>query len=173
MQTLRAQTIAAFVSTCIAIGQGSSANAAPTTADLSPDAADACSLLTVAQVSTALEETSLPGRPPVPGSSKSCIWSDALSPPLGERRATLSIISTTAFAVAKSSSGRVTILPVTGIGDEAYYEVFKSESPFLIARKGDAAVQIRILNGLKLKAFTLDQEKTKEADLAKAAIAKL
>jgi hypothetical protein len=55
------------------------------------------------------------------------------------------------------------------IGDEAYYELFKSESSFLVVRKGSTAFNVRILNGLKLKPFTLDEKKTKAADLAKAA----
>jgi hypothetical protein len=40
-------------------------------------------------------------------------------------------------------------------------------------RKGNAAFNVRILNGLKFKAFTRDEEKAKEAALAKAAAGRL
>jgi len=44
-----------------------------------------------------------------------------------------------------------------------------SDSPLLIVRRGATVFNVRLLNGLKLNAFTLEQEKAKEADLAKAA----
>jgi hypothetical protein len=51
--------------------------------------------------------------------------------------------------------------------------LFKSDSPFLMVRKGGTVFNVRILNGLKLNAFTLEQEKAKEADLGKAAASRL
>jgi hypothetical protein len=42
-----------------------------------------------------------------------------------------------------------------------------------VVRKGSSAFNVRILNGLKFKPFALGQVKAKEADLAKAAVAKL
>jgi hypothetical protein len=90
------------------------------------------------------------------------------------RRITLSILSVAGFQVGKSGTNkRITIEPVSGIGDEAYYELFTSESPFLVVRKGSVAFDVRILNGLKVKPLTLSEEKAKEADLAKAAASRL
>jgi hypothetical protein len=87
----------------------------------------------------------------------------------------VTLTSLTAFQFGKSGNNpAMTIEPAAGIGDEAYYEIFKtSESPFLVVQKGSAAFTVRVLNGFKLKAFTLEQEKAKEADLAKAAAARL
>jgi hypothetical protein len=129
--------------------------------------ADACALLTADETSKALEVTSLPGKRLVASSPKVCIWSDDPNHGVSNRRVTVSIMAAAAFAIGKSGADkRVTIKPASGIGDEAYYELFKSDSPFLIVRKGGTTFNVRILNGLKLKAFTLEQEEAKEADLA-------
>ena len=129
---------------------------------------DACTLLTVDEVSAALEVKSMPGRHPSPTFTASCLWTDDTAVVISHRRVTLSIISTQAFDIAKRSPV-LTVTPVTGIGDDAYYEMFKSESPALNVRKGSVAFTIRILNGLKFKPFTIDQEKAKEAALGQAA----
>jgi hypothetical protein len=133
---------------------------------------DACALLTTAEVSNALGVTSLAGARLVASSPKACIWSDDPKHGFDHRRVTLSILGLPGFQVGKSNT-RIAIEPASGIGDEAYYELFKSDSPFLVVRKGNTAFSLRVLNGLKLKAFTLDEEKSKEADLAKAAASRL
>jgi hypothetical protein len=136
-----------------------------------PATDDACSLLTVAEVGAALGIQSLPGKQAVPGNSKLCMWTDSADANISNRRLTLSITSSaTAFQLMKSSP-RITIEAVGGIGDEAFYELPKgsNESPVLQVRKGGAVLTLRILNGLKSKAFTTEEVKTKEALLAKAA----
>ena len=103
-----------------------------------------------------------------------CTWSDGASSDINHRRVVVSITSAAGFNVLKSRSGKITIEPVSGIGDEAFYEMTgSSESPFLFVRKGSSAFSVRILNGLKLKAFTRDEERTKEAALGKAAAGRL
>lgn len=135
---------------------------------------DACALLNESEASTALEVKSLAGTHPVASSTKMCTWSDAAPNDINHRRVVLSITSMTGFNFVKSRGATVTIEPVTGIGDEAFYQISKTaESPFLFVRKGNAAFSVRILNGLKLKAFTRDEEKAKEAALAKAAVGRL
>src|SRR5262249_29392298 len=117
-------------------------------ADVDPDA---CALLTETDVSTALEVKSLPGTHLVQSSTKVCTWSDVAGTDINHRRVLVSMTSTAAFNVVKSRTGPITIEPVSGIGDEAYYQIPKSsESPFLFVRKGSAAFSVRILNGLKL-----------------------
>lgn len=139
-----------------------------------PPAPNACSLLTVAEVSAALEVASQPGKRVVESSPAACIWSTDPANSFGARRVTLSILPVAGFELTKSrTTTAYTVVPVTGIGDDAYYEVFKADSPFLVVRKGGTAFTLRVLNGLKLKAFGLDQEKAKEADLAKAAAGRL
>jgi hypothetical protein len=134
---------------------------------------DACSLLTEADVSKALEVKSLPGKRIVAESPKACAWSDDAEGAFSHRRATAQYISVSGFQFVKSRAGHITIEPVSGIGDEAYYEISKTATAILAVRKGNVAIQVRVLNGLKFKAFTLEQEKAKEADLAKAAVARL
>ena len=137
-------------------------------------APDACSLLTVGEVSAALEVSAQPGKRLIEASPAACIWSTDPDNTLRGRRVTLSIIPVAGFEFGKSGANpKITIVPVNGIGDEAYYEVFKSDSPFLVVRKGGTAFTLRILNGLKLKSFSLDQEKAKEADLGRSAAARL
>jgi len=137
---------------------------------------DACALLTESEVSTALEVKSLAGTHPVASSGKMCSWSDvAGGSDINHRRVVLSITSLAGFNFVKSrGSEKITIEPVSGIGDEAFYQITKSsEAPFLFVKKGNAAFSVRILNGLKLKAFTREQEKAKEAALGKAAAGRL
>ena len=92
---------------------------------------------------------------------------------ISNRRVTLSLIPTTTFENGKAGRPKVTIAPVSAIGDEAYYEIYKSEGPLLVVRKGGSAFTVRILNGLKFKELTQDAVKAKEAELGKAAAAKL
>jgi len=68
----------------------------------------------------------------------------------------------------------IKIEPLSGIGDEAFYQVYPNDqSPFVWVRKGNTVFDIRILTRMKPKPFTIDQEKSKEAVLAKAAAARL
>ena len=145
-------------------GLGSPAAAAPP---------DACALLTESDVTTAIESKSLPGKRLVASSPRACIWSDDPNTAISNRRVTLSIMLPAGFEMGKSSAGRITIVPVTGIGDDAYYEIFKADSPVLAVRKGGAAFVVRILNGLKFKALSIEDVKAREAVLGKAAAARL
>jgi hypothetical protein len=143
--------------------------------DRAPQQPDACALLTPSDVSAALEVKSLAGEHPVQSSTKMCGWSDVSGVDINHRRVVLSLTSAAGFNLTKSrQSAKITIEPVSGIGDEAFYEMIgTSESPFLFVRKGTSSFSLRVLNGLKLKAFTRDEEKNKEAALAKAAAARL
>ena len=132
----------------------------------------ACALLTEAQVDAALEINSLPGKPPFPSADRLCIWSDDPKADISNRRLTLSLITTTAFGFVKSNP-HIKTEPVSGVGDEAYYQLFGGDSPMLLVRKGSSAFNLRILNGLKSKPFALDQVKAKEKDLAKEVLTKL
>ena len=130
---------------------------------------DACTLLTKEQVSAALEVTSLAGRHPVASITTSCIWSDDADASIGNRRVTLSILRPQGFDMPRSG-GAIKTAPASGVGDDAYYVLYGSASPQLRVRKGSVQFGVRVLNGLKFKPFTLDQEKAKELTLAQAAI---
>ncbi len=133
------------------------------------DATDACTLLTLQQVSAALEVTSQAGKHISPTIKTSCIWSDDTAASVDHRRATLSIMRPQGFDMPRSS-GAMKTAPAQGIGDDAYYLLFGSASPQLMVRKGGVQFSVRILNGFKFKPFTFEEEKAKEATLAQAAL---
>lgn len=126
-------------------------------------------MLTLAQVSAALELPSQVGQHISPTITTSCKWSDDTAGSVDHRRVTLSIISPQGFDLPRSPGGMKTA-PAPGIGDDAYYVLYGSDSPQLMVRKGSVQFSVRILNGFKFKPFTLDQEKSKEATLAQAAL---
>jgi hypothetical protein len=132
----------------------------------------ACTLLTAADASKALERTSQAGKE-IAGPS-ACVWSDDPAASDSSRRVTVSTHALAAFRYAMHPAIKtIAIEPVSGIGDEAFYQIYpKEQSPFIWVRKGDAAFAIRILTGSRPRPFTLDQEKAKEAVLAKAAVAR-
>lgn len=130
---------------------------------------DACALLTQQEVSAALEVTSLAGRHPFASITTSCIWSDDPQASIDNRRVTLSILRPQGFDMPRSM-GALKTAPASGVGDDAYFVLYGSDSPQLMVRKGSAQFSVRILNGLKFKPFTLEQEKAKEIALAQAAV---
>ncbi len=170
---MRARLSFAMVAATLSLGANRSARSENVGVSLAPQSQDACSLLDQGTVSGALEVPSATGKRVVESSPKACIWSDDPNHGVANRRVTLSLISLNSFNVGKAGSERIKTEPVTGIGDEAYYEIFGSESPVLVVRKGSSAFTLRILNGLKFKAFTSDAVRAKETQLAKAAAGKL
>jgi len=169
----RHRALSAAVFLALFVANGLHDRAAVDAASLTMAAAsDACALLTTDEASAALEVKSLAGRPVIAGNSTLCIWTDSATDSVDHRRITLAIAnSTTSFSMAKAS-GVIPTETASGIGDEAYYALPKGESPILRVRKSSSAFTLRILNGLKLTALTVDQVKAKEATLAKAAVAR-
>src|SRR5262249_33732728 len=103
-----------------------------------------------------------------------CIWSNDPKASDTSRKVALNTHTVRAFGFAKTPRETIKIEPVSGIGDEAIYQLYPNDqSPFIWVRKGDNTSSIRILTRLKPKPFTIEQEKAKEAVLAKAALAKL
>ena len=141
---------------------------------LVPAEIEACSLLSTADASKALEVTSVPGKRQMEQSATGCVWSNDPAARDTSRRLVLNTHSVTAFGMAKRGTvAAITIEPISGIGDEAFYQLFQSASPFIWVRKGNNAISIRILTWDKPRVFTNDQDKAKLVVLAKAAIAKL
>jgi len=134
---------------------------------------DACSLLAVSDASKALEQSSQPGKRMVESSPTGCIWSADPKMSDSSRRIGVNTHSARAFGFAKNPAIQtIKIEPVAGLGDEAFYQIYPKDSPFIWVRKGTNAISIRIM-GTKANRFSLEQEKAKELTLAKAAIAKL
>jgi hypothetical protein len=143
---------------------------APRTAQGAPAA---CTLLTTADATKALEAPSQPGKSDI--GPTMCIWSNDPAASDSSRKVAVNTHTLRSFQAAKNPAiTTIKIEPVSGIGDEAFYEIYPNDqSPFIWVRKGNNAISIRILTRLKPKPFTLDQEKSKEAVLAKAAVGKL
>src|SRR5215470_11081008 len=113
---------------------------------------DACALLTEDQVSAAIEAKSQPGQRLVASSPKHCIWSDDPQHGVDHRRVTVDIMPLQSFTMGKSVPQYKTE-PVAGVGDEAYYIIYKGDAPELVVRKGGSVFGVRLLNGLKAKAL--------------------
>ena len=134
---------------------------------------DACSLLSVADASKALEQSSQRGKRMVESSPSGCIWSADPKMSDSSRRVAVNTHTPRAFTFAKTPAIKtITVEPVAGLGDEAFYQIYPKDSPFIWVKKGNNAISIRLM-GTKANRFSLEQEKAKELTLAKAAIAKL
>jgi hypothetical protein len=136
---------------------------------------DACALLTAADASPALEQSSLAGKRNMESDPKMCVWSHDPAAGDSSRKVVLAVVNTRQFSIAMHPAmPAIKVEPVSGVGDEAFYQVYPNNaSPFIWVRKGNAAFTIRILTRLKPKPFTIEQEKAKELALAKAAVARL
>ena len=138
---------------------------------------EACTLLTAADASKALEVSSVTSQRMVASSPTGCVWSN--DPAAGDtsRRVLLVTHTPRAFQIAKHPAiATIKIEPVTGIGDDAFYQLYpaKSRVPLLIwVIKGNIAISVQVQTGRHPSAFTDEQEKSKTAVLAKAALAKL
>lgn len=137
-------------------------------------AIDACSLLTVADASKALEQTSQPGKRMMPSSPDGCIWSADPAASDSSRKIALNTHTARAFGFGKSPAiTTIKVEPVSGVGDEAYFQIYPApQSPFIWVRKGSNAISIRIM-GTKTNQFSLAQNKDKLLTLAKAAVGRL
>ena len=115
-----------------------------------------------------------PTAPPSPYRSHSSTPSSVAASD-SSRRVALVTHTPRSFDAAKHPAiTTIKIEPVAGIGDEAFYQIYPGDSPtFIWVRKGNAVISIRIITRLKPMPFTIEQEKAKEAALAKAAVAKL
>ena len=136
--------------------------------------AEACTLLTTADASKALEQSSQPGKRMVDADPTGCLWSADPKASDTARKVGVNTHTQRAFDFAKKPAiSTIVIEPVSGVGDEAFFQIYpKGQSPFIWVRKGSKTFSIRIL-GTKANSFTIDQVKAKELMLAKVAVAKL
>jgi hypothetical protein len=111
----------------------------------------------------------------VAASPTGCVWSN--DPAAGDtsRKVTLVTHSLISFhAAERPAITTIKIEPVSGIGDEAFYQLYPGDNPpFIWVRKGNNSISVRIITGTKPPPFTHEQEKAKITVLAKAAAAKL
>jgi hypothetical protein len=133
-------------------------------------AGEACTLLTDAQVSAALGAPVEPGKPIA--SPTSCQW-------LGKGKyATLTANNTIASKTAlerfdtgkKSTMPGITVEPVGGVGDDAYYVYFSGTTRAglgLVVKKENSAFEVRVYG------FDLDKAKPIAKTLAQSVAGKL
>jgi hypothetical protein len=169
-------SLASIVLVIFVIGTATtpSASAAP------PD--DACSLLTPAQVGAVLGVPVVPGTHLNSTDSKSCMWSQANAPAMGRKSVAISLNTAEVYKNSKAvmertqaamkeekdeDAGQLTITPVTGIGDEAYYGSMGTH-PKLNVKKGNLSFSIEIFGD-----FPPDKSKAMEKTLAVQILSKI
>lgn len=143
-------------------------------AALSQKGIEACTLLTVGDVSKALEQSSKPGKRMVESSPDGCLWSADPAASDTSRQVALNMHTPRAFMAAKSPAiTTIKIEPVSGVGDEAFYQIYPApRDPFIWVRKGNNAISIKVM-GTKANQFSVEQDKSKLLALAKSAVGKL
>jgi len=104
---------------------------------------DACELLTPAEIGGVLGVSIDPGRH-IPASSKvMCGWTQTGQTGEAATKLMLNFANPSYFQKEKTASGNVTVTPVSGIGDEAFY-VTSEFGTSLFVRKGDTAIGFTI-----------------------------
>jgi hypothetical protein len=109
---------------------------------------DACSLLTQAQVSAALGIPVNPGVHVSPAFLKTCTWNAASDVTKGARSLTLMLVGLDVYEAGKLRGlGRaeLSVTPITGVGEEAYY-LAQGNEVTLVIKKGNVALKA-IVNG--------------------------
>jgi hypothetical protein len=132
---------------------------------------DACSVLTPDEISAAVRVPIDPGKHIPASSTVMCAWLESKTFGVTAEKLVLNFTSLDSFKKEKaagSKSRRITITPVSGIGDEAFYVI----TPFgtsLYVRKGNTAIAFTIRD----KGLSPDQLMAKEKTLGLAAAARL
>lgn len=129
-----------------------------------PSAADACSLLTQAQVTSALGASVGAGAWVTPTFKTTCTWRAAP----GGGYVTLMMEGLDAFNAGKVAYVKsIVVTPVSGIGNDAYY-LAVGDNVGLIVKKGNAAFKVAVYGE-----ESLDQKKAIEKTLAAQVVAEL
>jgi hypothetical protein len=132
-------------------------------------AADPCSLLTETQVSAAL------GTPVTVAKFGSdathCHWEQQAKHGATTADAHVLVEAAKTYDAAKGMmgmNGKVKVVPVSGLGDDAYYLVAGKDAP-LFVKKGNSAIRV----AFAAKGASLDDIQAKEKALASALLGKL
>lgn len=129
---------------------------------------DACEVLTPAEVGGVLGVSIDPGKH-IPASSKvMCAWTQTGQTGEVGTKLMLHFATQPYFQKEKAASGSVTVTPVNGIGDEAFY-VTSEFGTSLFVRKGDTAIDFTIRD----KSLPLNDVMAKERALGLKAAERL
>lgn len=127
---------------------------------------DACSLLTQAQVSTALGVNVGPGQHLV--GPTMCVWPSPGQSGPKSKRLSVALKDPGAFAYAKMPVGQgITKTPVSGVGDDAVSGSRPGLTPILTVKKGDVVFVVTV------DGFPPDDASAKEKALALEVLSKL
>ena len=130
-------------------------------------APDACSLLTVQQVSAALGTTVESGKLLIASNPRSCGWAPAGGPKIGGKKVTLTLISVQSFETGKKPVQGIEKSALSGVGDDAVYITTPPFDTALNVKKGNSAFQIRV------GGFKTEEEKAIEKALAPQVLARM
>jgi hypothetical protein len=130
---------------------------------------DACSLLTQAQLSTALSVSVGAGSYISPTDKKTCSWKGTADASKGAKIVTLMLQTLAAYQAGKSVQVKtIVVTPASGIGDDAYYLAVGSNVG-LIVKKGSAMFKVAVY----ASDLTLEQKQAVEKTLAQQVVSKL
>jgi hypothetical protein len=136
--------------------------------------ADACALLTPAQVGSVLGVVVGPGEHIPPSTTLICGWAEPQDTAHRGKRVMLDIFGPLGprtpvdrYNTAATPIPRIEKTPVTGIGDAAFYATTPNIGITLTVKKGADVFQVRVYG------FSPDETKAKEKTLANDVLAKL
>ncbi len=139
----------------------------PAAKPIFPDV-DACSVLTLGAASTAIG-VPVQAHHLVEPAKGTCFWSDSPNGDANNRRVLVTIMTDAVYEHMKSSRALKTE-PATSIAEDAFFVIPTGGDPILLVRKSGVPLQIKILNGFKVKPPLSPSEiKTRELALGNAA----
>lgn len=109
-----------------------------------PATLDACTLLTSAEATAALGEPVDPGVPPEAG-ARSCIFAGHPAQGVDFNAVEISLTGTGTFDPNKKSIAGLTITPVSGVGDAAYFVSIGAGFEVLSVKKGQTTFTVSVL----------------------------
>jgi hypothetical protein len=130
---------------------------------------DACVLLTTEEVSGALGVKADAGQAAMGG--KRCVFGTGGHTGFTARMVAVTVTSAGFFAAGKQSVGPSSSVPVSGVGDEAYFHALGNRAVIEV-RKGSKSFEVRMNPGEK-GAETIDQIEAIEKSLALKAVPRL
>jgi hypothetical protein len=133
--------------------------ATDTAAAGAPKALDACTLITTDEAAAALGEPVDPGTVPEPGAS-SCLFSGHPAQGISIDGVEISITGLGGFDPNKKSIPGLTITPVSGVGDAAYYVSIGAGHVVLNVKKGQTTFTVSVLKNGASDSQLQDAEKT-------------
>ncbi len=128
---------------------------------------DACSLLSTAQVTTALGTNVEPGKPLIASNPRVCGWAPPGGPKIDGKKLTLTLMTLQSFETGKKPAEGIEKTPLGGVGDDAIYITTGGFGTALNVKKGGGAFQVRV------GGFKKDQEMEIEKALALEVLKKM